>query len=1466
MIRKIILRILAVFAVPGLVLIPLLGEWNIWGAVYGIAILTVSALLLASTFVKRKWISLLAASLDLTIMVAVFIVFAVNRGVGYLFDFDSGTLAAGLWAAIFWNSLALLICIGTLEKKGQESKKIVSGDSSVIFCPRCGERLNSKAAFCKTCGYSLKNGTTCPDLGKKNGGTGGGNRKAGITFAVILLLCSGFGTAVSTGFVPIRFLSAFGAEESDTTEFFQLTGKFTAIEITDESSAIAAVQDVAGMLELSDVAEELTISSTTMSNAGTFYRLQQNYEGIPVYGRQFVIVADDDGTARALTTNARELRSGLSLEPSITQEQAETVITAYIRTNYGNTDAGQLTIDELSDDKLVIYSPDEGNEDFLAYELGVYGEGIAAKVLVNADNGKILLFNDEIHYEQQEFNARGQKKNQTFIAEKGDESNAMIYESETGTKITVNVPSDGHRHDWYYTDHHTTVTWEEEEDPDQSAVDAMTNTQKAYQYYLDAFGRDSYTGEGEDIDVYIHVSSLQNWDTSREPWQNNAFSWLSPNGMVMAVTVRYDDNGNETIDFGSELDVIAHEYTHGVVNYTSGLSNTADNKMPSAINEAIADILGYCVEAEYSNGEMDWISSVRCSYDGTRQSEGYVYHMKDYSPKLDEHYASTIISHAAYLMYTGLDGEKECFNTQESAEIWYNANLLFPSDCTFRTVRECVKMAAELLYLSDGKKECIDAAFSEVGIEGREAEKKVCSTNTDIIVLDKEDTAYDDYTVNIEGKQKSGLFGWFRKDYSDEICVMDADPLRLELPEGSYTVTITDHVDEERHVSVNIKVEKDSDNIRMDIRTNFGSDYTVSENATLSVYDVNSVLYGSYILQIEGDTQSEEGRSPYDATRGITDPAPVKLGLAAGKYILTLVDSQNASKEKIITVRVEPDALVDHIKVKTGFGKRAGEFNPKDIPADASEYNGHYYYIYHFKEEMKSLDEARAFCESKGGYLATATCEKENEFIYSLLTKQDYDSAFFGMYRSWDGWEWINGEALGYSEWASGEPEEYGGGYSIYYRSGTDQWHTADIGYETDLNRTGFICEWGTYGMADAEIIDYGAPRDTSNERDIVLVLDTSGSMSGEPIEETREAAQKFVDTVLDVDASVGVVAYSNNAGMVNDFSMDQQILNTALSAYESGGGTNMEAGLSKAYEMLGYSNAKKRIIVLMSDGLPNSGKTDQELIDYADILKNEGIYIYTLGFFSNVGEGGKASAQALLEEIASEGCHYEVDSAENLRFFFDDIADQITGQQYIYIRIACPVDVKVTHNGETLDSSTGRLNTRTGFGTLTFEENHQEETEENESVTNTGRDSMIDDRVKILRLKDDTEYDVEIKGTGKGVMNYTIGFMDENNEYTDFRAFEDISITRKTKVDTIARSGRDTVLKVDEDGDGKYELTYKAGENEKGQIVDYTFIFYVAVGAGVLVILLSVLLVRYRVRRRREKVKNKYQQQGGKA
>lgn len=288
------------------------------------------------------------------------------------------------------------------------------------------------------------------------------------------------------------------------------------------------------------------------------------------------------------------------------------------------------------------------------------------------------------------------------------------------------------------------------------------------------------------------------------------------------------------------------------------------------------------------------------------------------------------------------------------------------------------------------------------------------------------------------------------------------------------------------------------------------------------------------------------------------------------------------------------------------------------------------------------------------------------------------------------------------------------------------------------------------------------------------------------------------------------------------------------------GGGTNIEAGLRNAQSMLERTNAKKKIIVLMSDGEPNDGLVDEELIEYAAEIKKTGTIIYTIGFFESLSE--KSYAQYLMEQIASDGCHYEVADADQLKFFFEDMADQINGQKYIYVRIACPVDVSVSYDGETLDSSEKNLNARTSFGTLTFEENSEK------------LEAGIDDRVKVLRLKEGTDYDLKIVGTGHGIMNYTIGFMDENGEYSDLRKFKNIKITRKTRIDTGASNSDSSILNIDEDGDGKYDIRLKAEANGYGEeITTSNWIIYVIIGAVAFVMLDIIAIVIYTKKKKRK-------------
>ena len=345
----------------------------------------------------------------------------------------------------------------------------------------------------------------------------------------------------------------------------------------------------------------------------------------------------------------------------------------------------------------------------------------------------------------------------------------------------------------------------------------------------------------------------------------------------------------------------------------------------------------------------------------------------------------------------------------------------------------------------------------------------------------------------------------------------------------------------------------------------------------------------------------------------------------------------------------------------------------------------------------------------------------------------------------------------------------------------------------------------------------------TSGTRDVALVLDVSGSMGGSPIEQMKAAAKEFVGAALEGQARAGVVFYESEAMVLQGLSSDEQRLMAAIDELEAGGDTNMEDGLVKGTQVLGTSDADRKIIVLMSDGAPNRGKTDDDLITYANLLKDHGAKIYTVGF--NEGTDG----YTLLSAIASEGCHYEVRSEEDLVGFFSDIADEISGTRFMYVRAACPVDVEVTFDGETLSSVHDSQVTRTSFGTLAFED----EVDENGAVT-------MEDGIKVLRLKEGPSYDIHIAGTGDGEMDYTIGFANGEGDYVDFRSFEGIEISSSTLIDTTAEVSNTTRLVVDSDGDGAIDLVYEASTNERAVQVDNHMMVYATLG-GCLVITVAL-------------------------
>lgn len=193
---------------------------------------------------------------------------------------------------------------------------------------------------------------------------------------------------------------------------------------------------------------------------------------------------------------------------------------------------------------------------------------------------------------------------------------------------------------------------------------------------------------------------------------------------------------------------------------------------------------------------------------------------------------------------------------------------------------------------------------------------------------------------------------------------------------------------------------------------------------------------------------------------------------------------------------------------------------------------------------------------------------------------------------------------------------------------------------------------------------------------DIVLAMDASGSMLAEDFTPNRlEAAKEVALNFIAERPSdrIGLVLYEGEAYTKVPLTTDHQLLTDAFKDIETGmvaPGTAIGVGLVTAINRLQLSEAKSKVVILLTDGVNNSGDVDP--ITAAQIAKEYGIRVYTIG----IGQEGEAPYpmnspfgvvmqkipveidEALLEEIAEiTGTKYfrakDQDELENI---YDEI------------------------------------------------------------------------------------------------------------------------------------------------------------------------------------------------------------------
>lgn len=126
----------------------------------------------------------------------------------------------------------------------------------------------------------------------------------------------------------------------------------------------------------------------------------------------------------------------------------------------------------------------------------------------------------------------------------------------------------------------------------------------------------------------------------------------------------------------------------------------------------------------------------------------------------------------------------------------------------------------------------------------------------------------------------------------------------------------------------------------------------------------------------------------------------------------------------------------------------------------------------------------------------------------------------------------------------------------------------------------------------------------------VYLLIDRSGSMGGEKLEQARSGALQYARAAIHLRHSVGIISFATTAGLVSKASLSMDSIEAAAATIVSGGVTNLHLALALALDLLSEQNSRSTMVVV-TDGKPD----DREAaLREALRAKQAGVTIVTIG------------------------------------------------------------------------------------------------------------------------------------------------------------------------------------------------------------------------------------------------------------
>jgi len=274
-------------------------------------------------------------------------------------------------------------------------------------------------------------------------------------------------------------------------------------------------------------------------------RLSQTYKGLPVFGRQLVVHLDPEEQIVAVNGQfAPDL--AVPTEPAISPELAlETALANLRDEQLLPFEVARAEITPVPEDTRLMVYVDQSGRANLVYAVTVltFSPLSQWQFFVNALRPQVVHAIDSV---------MPIKRRQTYSA-----------------RNTTRIPGQ-------------LVIDEGERSRDPVAQAAHDGAGIVYDYYFNTFKRDSIDGRGMPLVSTVHFGS--------DPQDAENAAWVSEYGQMI-----YGDGGQifEPLPYG--LDVVGHEFTHGVIDATAQLIYQGQ---PGALNESYADVFGAMIDRD----------------------------------------------------------------------------------------------------------------------------------------------------------------------------------------------------------------------------------------------------------------------------------------------------------------------------------------------------------------------------------------------------------------------------------------------------------------------------------------------------------------------------------------------------------------------------------------------------------------------------------------------------------------------------------------------------------------------------------------------------------------------------------------------------------------------------------------------------------------------------------------------------